>query len=471
MEPLVLIVIVVAALGGAGLGWYLGNRKAAALRAERDDYMQRCRDALKDIDIEKRLNERIPNLEAELKTVIDARDEALRKITKLETEAANFDTRLQEFVAAQDTLAVKFGEVGSKLLSEAKQQFFEQAKQTFGQTEKAAEAKISALLAPVKDTLARYEEGVTKVENDRREAYGTLTGLIEGMRTGQEAVRSEAAKLVLSLRGNPKTPGRWGEKHFQNLIELAGLAPFVDYEREKSFDLESGRIRPDYVIRLPGGQSLVVDIKCSVDHYISAVESVVQSERERYLDSHAQSVLAHADALSKKSYTEHLSDAPEYVIMYIPGDNFFSAALEADPGLWDRSAKKGVIISCPSTFLPLAHSLANMWRSFKLEKDAAEVARLGKDLYARMCAMTDNLRLVGKGILSAMDNYNSFLGSLEGSVLPQARKFKELSIDTANREIAELAPVDRVLREPVTGRDLIFEVKDPMASHPAGETG
>ena len=464
MDPVALVIVVAALLAGLAAGWFLGSRTSQELRTQRDAIDASARELETKLALAEQRAEDVELLKFTLNGIREERDAAQQEIAAYRASAAAreqaHDEQMKQVREMRRQVETEFSVLAEKALTEAQGKFLERANERFTEAGKESTANLKLLLQPVEDSLKKHKDLIDKVEAARTESYGTLTGIIDSVKAGQEAVRNEAAKLVMSLRGNPKTPGRWGEKHFQNLIELAGLAPFVDYEKEKHIETVSGRIRPDYVIRLPGGQSLVVDIKCSVDHYISAVDSTVESDRSSFLESHARSVTTHADALAKKSYTEHLDETPEYVIMYIPGDNFFSAALEADPDLWDRSAKKGVIISCPSTFLPLAHSLSNMWRSHQLERDAAEVAKLGKDLYAKMCTMTDNLRLVGKGIMSAMDNYNNFVGSMEGSVLPQARKFKELSIDTANREIAELTPIDRIAREPAPGRDLLFQAPD-----------
>ena len=264
---------------------------------------------------------------------------------------------------------------------------------------------------------------------------------------GQGKVREETAKLVNALRAAPKTRGRWGEQQFKNLIETAGLSPFVDFQEEVSVTVEDGRLRPDFIIRLPGDQQLVVDVKCSLEAYLNAVDQVDGAARERYLADHARAVRTHADALGRKAYWEQFAKAPDFVIMYVPGDNFVTAALEADMELWERAARNRVIICGPATFLPLARTLAGHWRQAKMQEQAQQVGQLGKELYERLAVAATHLKRLGTGLNSAVSNYNSFIGSFETRILSTGRKFRDLDIETGGKEIEPVEPLDVLARD------------------------
>lgn len=413
--------------------------------------------------------DRCPKLEDELAALRAEKDalaaaKAAYERGESERERAH-EAQIKELQGVEERLQVKFGELAGKALSEAQNHFLKRADEKFGEAEQRSGLKLEALLKPVGDRLKAYEDGVAQVERSRVETYTTLHTLIESMRAGQEDVRKQAASLVHALRGNPKTPGSWGEKQFENLLELSGLAPHVDFSSQESVSTESGTLRPDFVINLPSGQRLVVDIKCSLKSYLDAREETDPDRMNELIKAHVAAVSGHADSLAKKSYFEHIANAPDYVVMYIPGDNFFTAAMQGDPGLWERAARRRVIISSPSTFLPIAHSLASMWRAHKLQEDASEVARLGRAVYANLCAMGDNLLSMRKGLTSAVKGFNAFVGSVEGSVLPSARKFKDLSIDVAGREIPMLDTVEVGARQFSTKRDLQFPSLLPEPSN------
>jgi DNA recombination protein RmuC len=257
-----------------------------------------------------------------------------------------------------------------------------------------------------------------------------------------ESLSGETSRLVMSLKGNPKTPGDWGQHHFENLIQLAQLTEHVDYEKERSFETEEGRKRPDFVIRLPEGGRLVVDIKCSLDHYLSARGEVDETRRDAFLNAHAGAVRKHAADLAKKSYYEDVAGSPDYVIMYLPGDHYLAAAMEADPELWRRAADRHVIIASPGTFLPLAHSLASMWRSYKLSEDAQKIGRLGKEMHDRLAVAAEHLRIMGSGLGTAVKNYNKFVGSFERNVMSTGRKFRDLAIEPGAKELSEISLVE-----------------------------
>ncbi|MGD9810255.1 MAG: DNA recombination protein RmuC [Sphingobium sp.] len=456
MDPTALGLICVALLAGIGAGWFVGARPVADLRRRERaaaDGLLRAEEqrnaALRDIDEEQKRGE---TLRSELEVVRSERDETRNALAAFRAEsqarAEAHDAQLKSLIEAKEQLSAQFSEIGNRLLGDAQRAFLERADQRFSQANEKSEAQLRQLLQPVETTLKRYEDGLDRVEKDRVDSYAALREAVEQVRTGQGQVREETAKLVNALRAAPKTRGRWGEQQFKNLIETAGLSAFVDFHEEVSVASEEGRLRPDFVIRLPGDQQLVVDVKCSLTAYLEAVEQSDPIERDRFMSDHARAVRTHADVLGRKAYWEQFEKAPDFVIMYIPGDNFVTAALESDMELWERAAKNRVIICGPATFLPLARTLASHWRQARMQDQAKKVGQLGKELYDRLSVAASHLKRVGSGLNSAVENYNKFVGSFDRNVLSSGRKFRELDVETGGKEIETVEPLDVLVREP-----------------------
>lgn len=469
MDSLAALFIVIALLTGLAAGWLLRGKASASLLAEKADLANRLDTAttqrnvaIAELAVEQ---ERVAQATAQIARLESAQADAARHIdhVRAEREAAlrdlaalqsDIQARTQAFEAqiaalrdAKEQLSAQFSEIGGRLLESAQTQFLTRADQRFAQANEKSEAQLKSLLSPVETTLKRYEEGLARVEKDRVGSYAELREAIAAVHAGQGQVREETAKLVNALRAAPKTRGRWGEQQFKNLIETAGLSPFVDFQEEVSVAVEEGRLRPDFVIRLPGDQQLVVDVKCSLEAYLNAVDSVDPAIRERYLADHARAVRTHADALGRKAYWEQFTKAPDFVIMYVPGDNFVTAALEADMDLWERAARNRVIICGPATFLPLARTLAGHWRQARMQEQAQQVGQLGKELYERLSIAATHLKRLGSGLNSAVANYNSFIGSFETRVLSTGRKFRDLDIETGGKEIEAMEPLDVIARD------------------------
>ena len=447
---LAIALIALAAIVGLGVGWVARAGSIAALRAERDERLQQLRDALKDIDIEKRQSDRVPGLE---RSLADAQaDAAALRAARDERERAH-EEQLAQLKEAKDALTAQFSEIGGKLLGEAQNVFLKRADERFAQAGERNEAQLKQLLSPVEATLKLHAENVSKIEKDRQEAYGNLTGLIDSMRIGQEGVRSEAAKLVNALRSAPKARGRWGEQQLRNVLETCGLAEHTDFETEVSVNGEDGRLRPDAIIRVPGGRSLVIDAKVSLNAYQDAYAAVDEAERARHLSAHAGAMKAHVNTLGGKSYWNEFADAPDYVIMFVPGEHFLAAALEHDPALWDFAFQKRVLLATPTNLIAIARTIAAVWRQEKLAEEAKAIGALGKEMYDRLAVASGHLRKVGAGLNSAVNNYNQFVSSFDGRVIVTARKFRELNIETGARELEDVPPVETLAREPVAVRD------------------
>src|SRR3954452_6791673 len=430
MDAITITVGLIALLLGGLIGWLFANREAAGAKQTVASLRAQLDEVVKERDVNRDAAIRLAALEA----------------SQLERDKG-FEARIQELVEAKEALSAQFSEISNKLLAEAQETFLKRADQRFRQSEENAGQNIKALLQPVHDRLERYETTVQKVEAERRDAFGMLSGQIEAMRTGTERVSAEAAKLVNALRNAPKARGRWGEQQLRNVLESCGLSEHCDFATEVSVAGEDGgRLRPDVVVRVPGGQSLVIDAKVSLNDYQDAFGAVDEADRSTHLNAHAQAIRAHVNTLGAKAYWSQFEDAPDYVLMFIPGEHFLTAALEQDSTLWDYAFEKRVLLATPTNLIAIARTVAAVWRQERLAKEARQIGELGKELYERLAKAADDLRKVGSVLSSAVNNYNSFVASFETRSLVTARKFRELNIEPGRRDIDVLTPVEALPR-------------------------
>ena len=436
MNSTLVIVGILALAAGLAVGWLLANAKTAALRSERDRLDERAAQA-------EQIRVRLDQVSAERDTAL--RDIAAERASAAE-RAAGFEARLAELREAKEALSQQFSEVGGKLLGEAQKAFLERAEARFRQSEEKSGDSLKALLQPVSERLQRYEEGVAKVEAERRDAFGALTGLIDSMRVGQEKVSSEAAKLVNSLRAAPKARGRWGEQQLRNVLETCGLSEHCDFATEVSVDSEDGRFRPDVIVRIPGGRTLVIDAKVSLNAFQDAFGAVDEGERLVHLSAHAAAMKAHVNTLGSKAYQTRFADTADYVVMFVPGEHFLSAALDHEPQLWDYAFERRVLLATPTNLIAIARTVAAVWRQERLATDARKIGELGKEMHDRLAVAADHLRVVGGGLNTAVKRYNDFVGSFERNVMSTGRKFRELNIEPTAKELTELPVVETLAR-------------------------
>lgn len=434
MDMLSLLATLVALFLGALIGWLFAGRQAGALRAERDGLAERFKAAVTDLAAE-----------ADARKAADLQLSAL--LAEQKARDAAHDAQIAQLREAQAALTAQFREVGQAMLGEAQKAFLERAEARFRQSEESAGQNLKALLSPVHERLEKYERAVTKVEADRQSAFGILQGQIESMRAQNERVSSEAAKLVNALRNAPKARGRWGEQQLRNVLESCGLSEHADFQTEVSVaDGEGGRLRPDVVVRVPGGQNLVIDAKVSLNAYQDAFGAVDEGEKTAHLAAHAAAMKAHVNALGAKAYWNQFDDTPDYVVMFVPGEHFLAAALDQDTGLWDYAFERKVLLATPTNLIAIARTVAAVWRQEKLAGQAREIAALGKELYARMATMGAHIARVGKNLDQATGAYNAFVGSFESQVLTQAKRFEALDIETGDKEIPTLPVAEQAAR-------------------------
>jgi DNA recombination protein RmuC len=421
MDPLILLLAAILLAAAAALGWFAARGRAGALeeRAKAADLLRMT-----------------------LAEVTKERDEAMRDLAALQADARNFEARMKEMVEAKEALTAQFHEVGAKLLSEAQKQFLERADARFNQASEKSDAQLKALLQPVEATLKRYEEGLSKVEKERVGSYEALREAVTLLHAGHAQVRDETKNLVNALRSSPKARGRWGEQSLKNVLEQAGLSPFADFQSEVSVDTDEGRLRPDVIVRLPGGRKLIIDAKCSLNAFLDASQEADEAQRIQHLKAHAASIRVHAQKLGSKNYWDQFGDAADYVVMYIPGEHFLTAALEQDDGLWEWAFERRVLLATPTNLVAIARTVSSVWRQEKIAEEAAEIARLGKELHSRLATMGGHVARMGRNLELAMGAYNAFVGSLETQVMTQARRFETLEVSSGTKEIEALPVVE-----------------------------
>jgi DNA recombination protein RmuC len=403
--------------------------------------------------LEGRLEEaqaRIRTLEAE----IAARD------SRAEAERQNFEQRAADLTRLRGELERDFKGLANSALGESRESFLTLADEVFKKHRAEATADIETrkkaveeLIRPIGETLKVTREKLDQIEKERADTFGQI-------RQQLQSVGHEAARLTQALRANPGTRGRWGEESLKNALELAGLSAHCDFETQATFAQLDSSIRPDCVIRLPGGRSIVVDAKAPISAYLDAMEAMDEAARAQFLKRHADALRQHMVSLSRKEYAQtvarELAAPPDFVAMYVPGENFYAAAIERNGDLFSEAISRGVFIVTPTTLIALAKAIALGWRQEDIAENYREVAALGRELYQRLCVMGDHLAKVGRSLEGAVKHYNSFVGSLETSVLPQGRRFRELGIDGGGKALDLIELIETEVREPVRERDLAF---------------
>ncbi len=449
MDLEVIFALVVVALTTGAIGYFLGTRPVADWRerhAERDaaarDLDEKFRRAVIDLENATVRAQRADGLESQLDAVREERDSARNRLATLEADKANHDRQIALMKEAREELLTQFRAAGSEVLSKAQEKFIADAAERFGNSEKANKEAVANLLKPVTDRLEKYEQHVGALEAQRSDAFSKLHQQIETMRLGQEEVRREAQRLGNSLTNAPKARGRWGERALQNLLEQCGLAQHTDFHLEQSMETDEGRLRPDAIVNVPGQKKLVIDSKVSLNAYQAAFEADDDEERKRHMALHAKSMRNHVQTLGAKSYQSQFEEAPDYVVMFVPGEHFVAAALEADPTLWDFAFDNKVLLATPTNLVAIARTVAQVWRQDALANEAREIGRIGTELYDRLAKAGEHLKRVGGGLDSAVKNYNSFVGSFERNVLSSARRMQEKGIEIGKREIEDIPLVE-----------------------------
>ena len=414
MDATLIIVGLVALALGAAIGWLLGARGGEQGKATAES-----------------LRLQLDGVREERDSARSAHEAAAKELATLQADARNFEARLKDLQESKDALIAQFRAVGDQLLEKAHKDFLDKAGERFSEADKVSQAKLQTLLQPVEATLKRYEEGLQRVEKERVDHYAGLREAVELVRAGQGQVRDEARRLVTALTSSPKQRGRWGERSLENVLTQAGLVKGIDFHMEVSVEGDEGRLRPDAVVHLPQGRELIIDSKCSLNAYLDGCDEVDDDKRAAFFKAHLASIVRHAQQLGSKNYWAQFGQAAEFVIMYIPGEHFLSAALEQDNDLWERAFQNKVLLATPTNLVAIARTVASVWRQEKLAEAAEEIANLGKELHSRLATMAQHMERVGKNLSTANAAYNQMVGSFESQVLTQAKRFEGLGAGSA----------------------------------------
>jgi len=314
---------------------------------------------------------------------------------------------------------------------------------------------------PIRDALQQSQKQISDLEKSRSEAYGGIKSQLEAMQISQQSLTQETQNLVKALR-RPEVRGRWGEITLRRLVELAGMVEHCDFQEQVHTTSDDKIIRPDMIVRMPDQRELVVDVKTPLDAYLQAVEATDDAQVKLGLERHARNVREHIRKLASKTYWEQFSNSPEFVILFIPGDQFLSAALGEDPDLIEYALANQIILATPTSFVALLKAVAYGWRQLALAGNAEEIRKLAEDLYGRLTTFVGHMNKVGKQLASSVDNYNRAVGSLERKVLPGARKFVELGI-RPKKDLEQLEPLESLPRTMVEpGNDTDDDASDKL---------
>ncbi|MGH9028121.1 MAG: DNA recombination protein RmuC, partial [Acidimicrobiales bacterium] len=373
--------------------------------------------------------------------------------SSLERERARSEEREAAMEQTRHQLLGEFAELSRRALDQNSSRFLDLADARLREAQQAARGDldqrrqaIEQLFSPLRDQLGKYEEGIRLLELERQKAYSQLSEQVSQLNQSQEKLQHETRNLVTALR-SPATRGRWGEMQLRRVVEMAGMLEHCDFEEQVSARTSDGTQRPDLVVRLPGAKQVVVDAKVPLQAFLDANEATDESERRRHLQLHAGQLRKHVESLSKKAYWQQFAQSPEFVVAFVPGDPLLTAAYEHDPSLLEHAVANRVLLATPTTLIALLRAVAYGWQSEALADNAREVQQMGREMYRRLVAFGDHMGRAGRGLRSAVDAYNKAVGSLEHSVLPQARRFRELGVvgDT-DKEALELDRVEVVAR-------------------------
>jgi DNA recombination protein RmuC len=384
-----------------------------------------------------------------------ARRELERLELLLQTEEQINEERLRMLDDAQDRLHNTFAALSQRALRENNTQFLQLAQETMGRFHVESRAdleqrqhSISHLVEPIREALAKTEAQIHQIEKERQATFGVLSEQIRGMMHDQATLRNETGRLASALR-TPGIRGQWGELSLRRIAELSGMVEHCDFVEQVQRSNTDRTIRPDMVIQMPDKREMIVDAKAPMDAYLDAVNADNEESRQRHLQRHARHVREHVRILAGKRYWEQFEQSPDFVVLFIPGEQFLSAALEQDKTLLNDSLNDKVILATPSTLVALLRAVAFGWKQTVLAENAGKVRELGEELHKRLTVFLDHMERLGRNLGSSVDTYNKALGSLERSVLPGVRRLSELGV-SSGRNLAEPVPVEAVPRPPYT---------------------
>ncbi|WP_339781799.1 DNA recombination protein RmuC [uncultured Thalassospira sp.] len=414
---------------------------------------------------------RVPGLESEIRELRGSlehwREKGAELETSLEKEREAAQEKLQMLDDARVKLLDSFKVLSSDALKINNDEFMKMARENFSRLQEGAKGDlekrqqaIDGLVKPIRERLEAFDVKVNELENSRKQAYGELREQVGSLVTSQQRLSRETQTLSSALRSSSAVSGKWGELQLKRIVELSGMLNHCDFEEQVHFKTDEGDQKPDMVIRLPGGKNIVVDAKAPTSAYLEAIEEKHDdARREALMTTYVANVRKVITGLSKKSYWKSVN-SPEFVVLFLPGESFFSAALERDPSLIEDSFRDGVILATPTTLLGLLKAVAYGWRQEALADNAREISEIGQQLFDRLGALAKNFTAMGKSLEGTVKHYNKTLGSLESSVLVSAKRLKEKQIVADDREIDQPLQSEthvRQLSKPELTVDLLEE--------------
>ncbi len=395
----------------------------------------------------------------------DARTDLAQTRSTLEHERASAAEKLALVEHAEARLADTFQALSAEALRTNQSSFLELAKSSFDGLQTQARSDldqrhkaVESLVGPLRESLEKVDGRIQQLEVARSRAYGDLGAQLRTLAETHERLRAETGNLVNALR-TPAARGRWGEIQLRRVVEMAGMLAHCDFDEQASVTADERRLRPDLVVRLPGGRNIVVDAKAPLQAYLEAIDAPDEAMRATKLADHARQIRDHVAKLSMKSYWEQFRPTPEFVVLFIPGEVFYSAALQQDPGLIEQGVGQRVLIATPTTLIGVLLGVAHGWHEETVAQSAREVSELGRDLHGRIATLGDHVLQLGRRLDGAVQAYNQTVGSLERRVLPAARRFAELGA-SGSREIPTLEPVDKTSQLPQAA-ELVGDPNEP----------
>ena len=383
-------------------------------------------------------------------TVLSEKNTALN--TTLEMERKAQSEKLETLEQARTRLSETFGNLSSQALKHNSEEFLKLAQENLKQFQVKAQGDLSQkeqaienLVKPIKEALSNTEKQIRNMEHERKEAYGSLTKHLETMSHTQQALQGETRNLVKALT-RPEVRGQWGEMTLKRLAELAGMVEHCDFFEQEHTNTEDGALRPDMIVRMPGGREIVVDVKTPLDAYLSAVEAADDTERETHLVRHTKNVRKRIQELASKTYWNQFKKSPDFVVLFIPGDQFLSAALDNDHGLLEDAMQKKVILATPTSFVALLRAVAYGWRQESLTENAEKIREVGEELFGRLGTFADHLGKMGKSLNSSVQHFNKAASSFDTRVIPSVRKFSEMGI-SAKKNVESLEQIEHTSRD------------------------
>src|SRR4051794_276878 len=443
MDAIALLIALVTLAAGFAAGWALARGRSAATLAERDAARDElARQQATHDEQAARLRDERERIEVRLR---EAQTAAADATARLDSERASSADKIVLLQQAQEQLKDAFARLSAEALQRSNQQFLD-----------LADSKFKQAGAPLTETLGKVETQLREIEKSRAGAQQALVEQIERVRLSGEELKHETAALVSALR-KPQARGRWGELQLRRCVEFAGMTDRCDFVEQQSVSTSDGTLRPDLVIKLVGGKSIVVDSKVTLAAYLEAHDAVDDVTRDERLGAHARHLRTHVDQLAAKTYWSQFSPAPEFVVLFVPGDAFLAAALDRDPSILDDAFAKRIHIATPTTLISVLRTCAYAWQQDALAANAREVFDLGRELYQRISKLGVKVETLGKRLGSAVGAYNETVASLESRVLPQARKLKELKV--VDDDLTAPRPIEEAVR-PIAAAELVASAEE-----------